>query len=182
MTEQLIAPIQPGTMVREHQRTKGQLLRDLPGPHAVHVADHVFALVEHAPDRRVEGSLFDLALAVGCDLGTARQAVASLDAADYVVSTDIRRATAEEPWQLTWAPVSGIVNLMLDWDLHTLDIAIEELSDWLGVPDAITVRALDWLASTPGVTVRRGAGSQGVVRVAIVLDECPHTAPPPAAG
>ena len=182
MTEQLIAPIQPGTTVREHARTKGQLLRDLPGPHGVEVADHLFALVEHAPDRRIEGSLLDLALAAGCDLATARHAVASLDPADHVVSTDIRRATPEEPWQLTWAPVSGIVDLMLDWDLHTIDIAIEELSDWLGVPDAITVRALDWLASTPGVTVRRGAGSQGVVRVAIVLDECPHTAPPPAAG
>jgi len=78
--------------------------------------------------------------------------------------------------------VSGIVDLMLDWDLHTIDIAIEELSDWLGVSDGITVRALDWLAGTPGVTVRRGAASQGLVRVAIVLDECPHTAPPPAAG
>ena len=183
MTEQLIAPIQPGTTVRERARSQRQLLRDPPGPHEVDVVDHLFALVENAADRRIEGSLLDLALAAGCDLETARRAVSCLDPADHVLSADIRRATDEDHWQLTWAPVSGIVDLMLDWDLHTLDIAIEELSDWLGVAPAITGRALDWLAGTPGVTVvRRGAGSHATVRVAIVLEECPHTAAPPAGG
>ena len=31
--------------------------------------------------------------------------------------------------------------------LHTLDIAVEELSDWLGVTPGMTGRALDWLAA-----------------------------------
>jgi hypothetical protein len=183
MPEQLIASVQPGTTVRELARSPRQVLRE-PGPHAVDVVDHLFALVEHAPDRRIEGSLLDLALAAGCDLETARHAVGSLEPADHVLSVDIRRVAAEEHWQLTWAPVSGIVDLMLDWDLHTLDIAVEELSDWLGVTPGMTDRALDWLAATPGVTVVRGhAESHATVRVAIVLEECPHTAEaPPVAG
>lgn len=179
MTEQLIAPEQPATTIRELARSP----RQLPGPRAVDVVDHVFVLVEHAPVRRIEGSLLDLALAAGCDLETARHAVSSLDPADHVLSADIRRVAAEEHWQLTWAPVSGIVDLMLDWGLDTLDITVEELADWLGVTPAITGRALDWLACTPGVTVvRRYAGSHATVRVAIVLDDCPHTAEPPVAG
>jgi hypothetical protein len=166
-------------------RSPRQVVRELlPGPHAVDVADHLFAEIEHAPDRRIEGSLLDVASTAGCDIETARRAVASLDPADHVVSADIRVAPAEELWQLTWAPVSGIVDLMLDWDLHTLDIAVEELSDWLGVPSGITGRALAWLACTPGVTVARGgAGAHPTVRIAIVLDRCPLTAEaPPAAG
>ncbi len=184
MTEQLFAPLQPGTTVRSHAPSPRQVARELPGPHAVDVADQLFALIEHAPDRRIEGSLLDLAVGAGCDLETARDAVASLEPADHLLSVDIRRVAAEEHWQLTWAPVSGIVDLMLDWDLHTLDIEVEELSDWLGVTPGMTGRALDWLAATPGVTVVRGhAESHATVRVAIVLEECPHTAEaPPVAG
>jgi hypothetical protein len=184
MTEQLITPVQPSGTVREPARSPRQVPRELAGPHPVDVVDHLLALVEHAPERHIEGSLRDLALAAGCDPEAARHAVASLEPADHVLTVDIRQVAADEHWQLTWAPVSGIVDLMLDWDLHTLEIAVEELSDWLGVTAGITGRALDWLACTPGVTVVRGrAGSQATVRVAIVLEDCPHTAEmPPVAG
>lgn len=183
MTEQLIDPIQADAAVPERPGPTRPVPHDLSGPRAVDVVDYLFALVENAHDHRIEGSLLDLALAAGCDLATARRALSRLDAADHVLSVDIGRATDEEPWQLTWAPVTGIVDLMLDWGLHALDITIDELSEWLGVAPGVTGRALDWLAGTPGVTVvRRGAGSDVTVRIAIVLEECPHTAPPPAAG
>jgi len=184
MTEQLITPVQPSGTVREPARSHRQVPRELAGPHTVDVVDHLLALVEHAPGHHIEGTLRDLARAAGCDPEAARHAVASLEPADHMLTVDIRHVAADEHWQLTWAPVSGIVDLMLDWDLHTLDIAVEELSDWLGVTPGTTGRALDWLACTPGVTVVRGhAGSRATVRVAIVLDECPHTAEtPPVAG
>lgn len=177
MTEQLIAPVQPGGAGPGCPGSTRPVPHDLPGPHAVGVVDYLFALVENADDQRIEGSLLDLAVAAGCDLGTARRAVSGLDPADHVLSVDIGLATDEENWQLTWAPVTGIVDLMLDWGLHALDIAVDELSEWLGVAPAITGRAVDWLADTPGVTVVRwGAGPHATVRIAIALEECPHTA------
>ena len=180
MTEQLIAPVQPGRAVPGFPGSTRPVPHDLPGPHAVDVVDYLFALVENADDQRIEGSLLDLAVAAGCDLGTARRAVSGLDPTDHVLSVDIVRATDEENWQLTWAPVTGVVDLMLDWGLHALDIAVDELSEWLGVAPALTGRALDWLAGTPGVTVvRRGVGSHATVRIAIVIEECPHTASVP---
>jgi len=75
--------------------------------------------------------------------------------------------------------VTGIVDLMLDWDLLTLDISLVELSEWLDVSVALTGRAVDWLALTPGVVVdrRRGAiDAEATVRITISLDDCPLTA------
>jgi hypothetical protein len=151
--------------------------RDPQRPHAVNAVDHLQALIETARGGRLEGSLLELAVAAGCDVESARRAVASLDPVDHVLSVDVQRAPAEEPWGLTWAPVSAIVDLMLDWDLLVLDITILELSEWLGVSPAITGRAVEWLARTPGVSVvGEGKGAGTTVHVAIVLENCPLTA------
>ena len=81
--------------------------------------------------------------------------MASLDPVDHAVSVDIGQVPAEERWILAWAPVTGIVDLMLDWDLLTLEISVAELAEWLGASAPLTGRAVDWLALTPGVTVTR---------------------------
>ena len=130
-------------------------------PHAVTVVDHLEALLDATQGGPLERSLLELAVAAGCDVETARRAVASLDPVDHALSVDVQRVPAEEPWILAWAPVTGIVDLMLDWDLLTLEITVAELSEWLGVSTAITARAVDWLALTPGVmVVRSGAEDQ----------------------
>jgi hypothetical protein len=191
MTEQLIAIVEPGIAPLRRPDPMGvaalaprQGRPEPHGPHAVNAADHLQAIIETARGGRLDGSLLELAVAAGCDIETARRAVASLDPVDHVLSVDILRAPAEEPWGLTWAPVTGIVDLMLDWDLLVLDITILELSEWLGASPAITGRAIEWLAHTPGVTVvRDGTGAGTTVHVAIVLESCPLTAETrPAAG
>ena len=83
--------------------------------------------------------------------------MASLDPVDHAVSVDIGQVPAEERWILAWAPVTGIVDLMLDWDLLTLEISVAELAEWLGASLLLTGRAVDWLALTPGVTVTAAA-------------------------
>jgi hypothetical protein len=191
MGEQLIAIVEPSIAPpRRPDATGAAALAprhgtpEPHGPHAVNAADHLLALIETAPGGRLDGSLLELAVMAGCDVETARRAVASLDPVDHVVSVDIQRAPAEESWGLTWAPVTAIVDLMLDWDLLVLDITIFELSEWLGVSPAIAGRAIERLARTPGVTVvREGRGAGTAVQVAIVLESCPLTAEArPAAG
>ena len=176
MNEQVTVTVDPAGVRAAAPR---QVVRHALRPHAVTAADHVKALLDVTNGGPVERSLLDLSLAAGCDVETVRRAVASLDPADHALSVDIRRVPAEERWILAWAPVSGIVDLMLDWDLLTLDIGLGELSDWLEVSRALTGRAVDWLAFTPGVTVdRRGDAEddETSVRIAIVLDDCPLTA------
>ncbi len=151
--------------------------REAPRLRGVTTVDHLKALLETASGGRLESSLFELAVATGSDVETARRAVASLDPVDHVVSVDIQRVPAEEPWCLTWAPVTCIVDLMLDWDLPVLDITVDELSEWLGVSPAISGRAVHWLARTPGVTVAsHGTDHEAAVHIAIALDRCPLTA------
>ena len=126
--------------------------------------------------------LLELSQSAGCSVEAVRLAVASLDPVDHALSVDIRQAPAEERWILAWAPVTGIVDLMLDWDLLTLDISLVELSEWLGVSVTLTGRAVDWLALTPGVVVDRicnsnaADDSEAAVRITISLDDCPLTA------
>jgi len=152
--------------------------REAPRPRAVGAVDHLIALIDATAGGPVERSLLDLADAVSCDVETARRAVASLDPVDHAVSVDIHNVPAEERWILAWAPVTGIVDLMLDWDLLTLEISVAELAEWLGVSLLLTGRAVDWLALTPGVTVRRrdDGGREASVHIAIELDRCPLTA------
>jgi hypothetical protein len=151
--------------------------RETPRPRAVGAVDHLVALIEATGGGPVERSLLELASASACDAETARRAVASLDPADHALSVDIHQVPAEEPWILAWAPVTAIVDLMLDWDLLTLDISVAELSEWLEASPALTSRAVEWLALTPGVTVLRGGnGHEATVRINIALDRCPLTA------
>src|SRR6266545_2595815 len=175
MNEQLIATLDT-TRVPTALAPR-QVLPEAPRPHAVTAADLVQALLDNTDDGRLEWSLLELAGAAASDVETARRAVAALDPIDHVPSVDVHRVPAEEPWVLTWAPVTGIVDLMLDWDLLTLDISVVELSEWLGASLAITDRAVDWLALTPGVAVARtGDDSAATVHIAIALDGCPLTA------
>ena len=109
-----------------------------PRPHVVGAVDHLVALIESTDGGPVERSLLDLASAVSCDVETARRAVASLDPVDHAVSVDIGQVPAEERWILAWAPVTGIVDLMLDWDLLTLEISVAELAEWLGASVLLT--------------------------------------------
>jgi hypothetical protein len=152
--------------------------------HAMTASDHLEALIGASCRGRVKASLLDLALTAGCNAETARSALAALDPFDHALSVDIRRVDSAEQWCLTWAPVTGIVGLMLDWDLLSLDITRVELSEWLGVSTVIASRALDWLARTPGVTVvHDGTGRGTTVHVDIGLNRCPLTAEPgPTAG
>jgi len=172
MSEQLTISVDPAPVRTAAPR---QVVRHGPRPHAVTAADHVRALLDVTNGGPLERSLLELSLAAGCDVEAARRAVASLDPADHALSVDIHLVAAEERWILVWAPVTGIVDLMLDWDLLTLDISLGELSDWLEVSLALTSRAVDWLALTPGVTVDR-RDDASTVRIAIVLDDCPLTA------
>ena len=150
---------------------------EAPRPRVVGAVDHLVALIESTDGGPVERSLLELAGAVSCDVETARRAVASLDPVDHAVSVDIGQVPAEERWILAWAPVTGIVDLMLDWDLLTLEISVAELAEWLGASLLLTGRAVDWLALTPGVTVTRsGDGHETSVRITIALDHCPLTA------
>jgi hypothetical protein len=172
MNEQLTITADP---VHVRASAPQQVVRQAPRPRAVTAADHVKALLDVTNGGPLERSLLELSLVAGCDVEAARRAVASLDPADHALSVDIHVVPAEERWILAWAPVTGIVDLMLDWDLLTLDISLVELSEWLEVSLALTVRAVDWLAFTPGVNVERRDG-ESTVRIAIVLDDCPLTA------
>ena len=176
MNEQLTATLDPA---RVRAVPPGQVVRRAPRPHAVTAVDHLEALLTVTQGGPLERSLLELSRAAGCTVETARQAIASLDPVDHAVSVDIRQAPAEERWILAWAPVTGIVDLMLDWDLLTLDISLVELSEWLDVSVALTGRAVDWLALTPGVIVdrsSRGIDAEATVRITISLDDCPLTA------
>jgi len=176
MNEQLTATLDPA---RVRAVPQGQVVRRAPRPHAVTAVDHLEALLTVTQGGPLERSLLELSRAAGCTVETARLAVASLDPVDHALSVDIRQAPAEERWILAWAPVTGIVDLMLDWDLLTLDISLVELSEWLGVSVALTGRAVDWLALTPGVVVdrrSRATDAEAMVRITISLDDCPLTA------
>jgi hypothetical protein len=150
-------------------------------PHRVDVTDRLNGMIEAARSGRLECSLLELATAVASDVETARRAVAALDPIDHVLSVDILNAPAEERFSIDWAPVTSVVDLLLDWDLLTVDITVGELSEWLGVSLAVTGRALARLAVTPGVAVRGWGDEAGTVSIAVALERCPLTAEVPAA-
>jgi hypothetical protein len=148
--------------------------------HQVNAAEQLNMLLEGARDGLLEGSLLDLAIAAGCDVETMRRAVASLDPIDHVLTADVQCVSAEEQFGIAWAPVTSAVNLLLDWDLLTLEIAIGELSQWLGVSPVVTSRAIAWLALTPGVAVRETDDESGTIHIAVALERCPLTAEVPS--
>jgi hypothetical protein len=136
-------------------------------------------LLDTGPDGIVKCSIRDLAAAAGCDVDTVRAAISALDPVDHVMSVDVTGVSEIESFTLAWAPVRAIVDLLLDWDLLTVEITMDELAHWLAVPRRLATRALDGLARFPGVNVRRPF-VEGMVRIAIDPDGCPLTAEVPA--
>jgi hypothetical protein len=136
-------------------------------------------LLDTWPDGIFEGSVRDLAAAAGCDVETVRQAISALDPADHVVSVDVTGVSEAESFTLEWAPVTAIVDLLLDWDLLTVEITTEELAQWLAASPRLATRALDRLGRYPGVNVRQPCVG-GMVRIAIDPHGCPLTAEAPA--
>jgi hypothetical protein len=179
MTEQVQVAMEPGAPTVELFDSLACLSRTR--RHRVDVTDRLNGMLEASRGGRLECSLLELAMAVDSDVETARRAVAALDPTDHVLSVDILNTPAEERFSIRWAPVTGVIDLLLDWDLLTVEITVGELSEWLGVPPATTGRALCWLAVTSGVTVRERADDAGTVHIAVAPERCPLTAEVPAA-
>jgi hypothetical protein len=136
-------------------------------------------LLDTCPDGIFEATIRDLAAVAGCDVDTVREAISALDPADHVLSVDVTAVSEIEPFTLEWAPVTAIVNLLLDWDLLTIEIATEELAQWLAASQTLATRALDRLGRFPGVKVCRPFVG-GTVKIAIDPHGCPLTAEVPA--
>ena len=133
------------------------------------------SLVRAQPEGRLVVSLGTLAGSTApLDLHRAHRAVTRLDATEFAVSTDDGELVAETVVEIAWTPVTAIVDLMLDWDLLELEITLAELTEWLGVSEAIASSALERLGGYPGVTVRE-PGDDAVVRVWLDVDSCPLT-------
>lgn len=123
---------------------------------------------------RLTTTLAEFARAAAVDVPTARELIARLDRLEYVVTVDIDQVDADMPFDIEWAPVTGIVDLMLDWDILDLDISIDELSTWLEVDPAVTHRALLALQSMTGTAVSVRDPWQ-TVHVALEVEQCPLT-------
>jgi hypothetical protein len=136
-------------------------------------------LLDSRPDGVFEGSIRGLALAAGCDVETVRQAISALDSADYRVSVDVTGVSEIDSFTLEWAPVTAVVDLLLDWDLLTVEITTEELAQWLATSWTLASRALDRLGTLPGASVcQQFVG--GTASIAIDPARCPLTAEVPA--
>jgi hypothetical protein len=167
---QVVVELAPRAAGR-HRRRAGT-----PSPSRADVTAYLAAELVAAPAGCVHTSLLELARATCCDLATVRVAVAALDPADHVVSVDVLTASPAARFWIEWAPVTAVIDLLLDWDLLTVDIAVAELSEWLGVSTEVTRRTVAWLGATAGVSVRRQALGGGTVRIAVAVDRCPLTA------
>jgi hypothetical protein len=134
------------------------------------------SLLHSRPDGRLVTSLSALAGSGTLPaLHRARQAVARLGATDCEVSVDVREAAPDAVFEIVWSPVAAVVDLMLDWDLPELEIALPELAEWLDVRVVVALRALERLARYAGVTVQGPLGDGQAVRVLLDLDACPLT-------
>lgn len=79
--------------------------------------------------------------------------------------------------QSTWHPMEAIVDLLIDWDLTTVEITLSELAEWLGTSDSLCKAALDELACLAGVLVHLDATGSHVT-ITVDVDACPLTAAP----
>lgn len=79
--------------------------------------------------------------------------------------------------QSTWHPMEAIVDLLIDWDLTTVEITLSELAEWLGTSDSLCKAALDQLACLAGVRVHLDATGSHVA-ITVDVDACPLTAAP----
>lgn len=142
----------------------------------------ITALLQSSRDGRFVTSVSVLASAPTLSsLHSARRELARLTAADFELSADPREIAPDSPFEIVWAPVTAVVDLMLDWDLPELEITVSELAQWLDVDDVIAHRALDRLARIPGVAVDDLAGAEIAVRIRLDLEECPLTSAPRSA-
>lgn len=136
----------------------------------------VESLLQSQPGGRLVTSLSALAVSGTLPaLHSARRAVARLDATDYEVSVCVQEVPPDSLFEVVWTPVTAVVDLMLDWDLHDLEISLEELAEWLDVEVVVAHRALDRLARYTGVTVAEPVGDDDEVRVWLDVDHCPLT-------
>jgi len=111
------------------------------------------SLLERSQDGCFQGSLVDLAAELGLHVEAVRSAVSALDPIDHATTVDVAAVGNVERFNLTWAPVTTIVDIMIDWDLLELDIALDELGCHVEVERTVLNRALVWLAGFPGTTV-----------------------------
>ena len=133
-------------------------------------------LLEAAPAGILRTSLAELASRYPqFDKSQVRAAVAGLDRADHRVSADPRVVDEDVVFRIVWAPVTAVVNLMLDWDLLVLEISDSELADWLRTPVSVARRAVEFLGDREGVEVRRRRTSKA--RVTIDPLRCPLMEP-----
>jgi len=153
-----------------------------PGPIMLDRArDRIEAMMTMAENGVLSGRLSDLALAVDSDVEAARQALGELDPITFEVTLEVAADLTLEHARFTasWSPVTPIVDLLLDWDLLTIDISLDELAEWLEVSATVATRALTRLARLPGVSYSAVGDCAAVVTLEIDVDRCPLTAPPP---
>jgi len=62
-------------------------------------------------------------------------------------------AIVERDLRSAWPVVGQILDLLIDWDLLTVEIALDELREWLDVPGSLCAAVLDQLAGLAGVHV-----------------------------
>ncbi|MCX2934740.1 hypothetical protein ORI20_31230 [Mycobacterium sp. CVI_P3] len=81
-----------------------------------------------------------------------------------------------DPAQSTEATlVTAVVDLLLDWDLLDIDIALTELAEWLEITPLTARRTLQRLGMLPGALVSIDQSEQAMVRIRIEMDRCPLT-------
>lgn len=106
-------------------------------------------------------------------VGRARRAVADLEPVDHIVSVDVLRVPERAVFEIRWMPVTGIINLMLDWNLSVLEITVAELAAWLEVDKPVVHRALTRLGEFPGVRVDTGMADD--LHIVLDVNRCPLT-------
>ncbi|MFF0499904.1 hypothetical protein ACFYU5_26125 [Nocardia aobensis] len=135
-------------------------------------------LLEASPTGWLTMSLTEIAVAAGLPtVGAARMALRSLDPIDHTISVDVDAVDPQTTFDIVWAPVLGIVDLMLDWGLSTVEVSVDELAAWLTVGIAVTHRALRSLAVVPGIHVEVSPIIPESVRISLDVTNCPLTTP-----
>jgi hypothetical protein len=90
--------------------------------------------------------------------------------------------SAERDVRSAWDLVEPIVDLLIDWDLLTAEITLDELAEWLGASGSLCETALHQLAALAGVSVTDVDPTCGLVMIRIDADACPLTAAPATVG
>jgi hypothetical protein len=88
------------------------------------------------------------------------------------------RSTESPGAEASWAAMESIVDLLIDWDLMTVEITVAELEEWLEAPRSLCEAALDQLRRLPGARVAYPDPVRRLVMIQIDADVCPLTAAP----